>query len=97
MFHLVFTDLPDRICPDSIYCPDQIVHLGEPLNSSKYQAQFDIKSNAQIIQGSQVIYQATQQILFNPGFEVFEGATLEVKLAGCREENSGQIEIIQQE
>ncbi|MBK8502887.1 MAG: hypothetical protein IPL46_12105 [Saprospiraceae bacterium] len=87
-FNLVFTDLPDHICPDSIYCPDQIVHLGVPLNSNKYQAQFDIKSNAQIMQGSQVTYQATQQILLNPGFEVFQGATLQVDLGGCREETS---------
>ena len=86
MFNLVFTDLPDHICPDSIYCPDQIIHLGVPLNSNKYQAQFDIKSNARIIQGSQVVYQATQQILLNPGFEVFRGATLEVDLGACREE-----------
>jgi hypothetical protein len=97
MFNLIFTDLPDHVCPDSIYCPDQIVHLGEPLNSNKYQAQFDIKSNAQIMIGSQVVYRATQQILLNPGFEVFQGASLQVDLGGCREETTQSIPVSQRE
>ena len=80
-FNLVFTDLPDHICPDSIYCPDQIVHLGVS-RLIRVNIRRNLISNRmpKLFKEVRSFIRRPQQILFNPGFEVFQGATLEVDL-----------------
>lgn len=89
-FEIVYTDLPDHICPDSLYCPDILVHLEVPVSTNKYQAQHEIETKGQLHPGSEVIYQAGELIELKPGFEVPQGSVLQIQIGGCREDDQAR-------